>query len=427
MRTVLRWPPLLAAGVAVLLLAGTYQADEPVKKPKAKVKSQDAAIRAALRDVINKGADLFNPPNRDHAGCARLYQGALMAVRPLLKGHASLQKAVDQGLAEAETIPAPADRAFALRKVLDQVRAGLAGHKAPSKGGEKKTEEKKKIEEKKTEEKKTTKQTLWQRLGGEARVTKVVHDFVKTAAADPKLDFTRGGKYKVDAPKLERDLVDIISQHTGGPLHYTGPNMKEAHKGMHISNKEFDRAVEHFRRALKKNGVPRDAAADVLRIVDSTRTAIVQPAAQKKTEEKEGPLEKKTEEKKGSLKVEAPKGDQASVSGIISYKGKALPGGSVSFTNAAGKTYGSRIAADGSYHIKGPMPPGAYKVTLETASAKPAVKGPPKDAKEVTPPKGTQPPAARYVPIPQQYANVDTTSLTVTLRKGNNVFDIQLQ
>ena len=40
--------------------------------------------------------------------------------------------------------------------------------------------------------------TLWDRLGGEAGVSKVVDDFVAAAATDPKVDFSRGGKYKLD-------------------------------------------------------------------------------------------------------------------------------------------------------------------------------------------------------------------------------------
>ena len=62
---------------------------------------------------------------------------------------------------------------------------------------------------------------LWARLGGEPAVKAVVHDFVALAADDPQVDFTRGGRYPLDAAgiaNLERLLVELISAVSGGPL-----------------------------------------------------------------------------------------------------------------------------------------------------------------------------------------------------------------
>ena len=38
--------------------------------------------------------------------------------------------------------------------------------------------------------------SLWNRLGGEANVKRVVDDFVALAAADPKVNFFRAGAFK---------------------------------------------------------------------------------------------------------------------------------------------------------------------------------------------------------------------------------------
>ena len=84
----------------------------------------------------------------------------------------------------------------------------------------------------------TGEKPLWDRLGGEAAVKAVVHDFVVLAAADPKVDFFRGGKYTLDAEgvaNLERRLVELISAVSGGPLKYEGRDMKSVHEGMGIT------------------------------------------------------------------------------------------------------------------------------------------------------------------------------------------------
>src|SRR5262245_45134018 len=110
----------LGVGTAVLLggllvLGGRAQDTNEDRK------ALDEQVYKVLRDVINAGSDLYNRES-DHAGCARLYQGALMTLRPLLDHHPELQKNIDTGLKDADRIPAMAQRAHALRKVLDQVR-----------------------------------------------------------------------------------------------------------------------------------------------------------------------------------------------------------------------------------------------------------------------------------------------------------------
>jgi len=118
---------------------------------------------------------------------------------------------------------------------------------------------------------------LWQRLGGEPNVKKVIDDLVAAAGTDPKVDFFRNGKYKdVDVPTLKRLLVEFVSQATGGPLKYSGRSMKDVHKNMGITNAQFDALAAHLKAALEKNGAkPADVTA-VLTAVDGTRKDIVE-------------------------------------------------------------------------------------------------------------------------------------------------------
>src|SRR5262249_7889330 len=147
-------------------------------------------------------------------------------------------------------------RAFVLREVIDKIRADTNPNPKepppPPPGGK----------------------ALWDRLGGEAGVAKIVDDFTTAALADKKLDLTRGGKYLKDDAAVNRFkklMVELVGSVTGGPQKYTGRPMKEVHKGMQITDEEFNEAGVLLAAALKKNGVKEDDAADLLAIIAATR------------------------------------------------------------------------------------------------------------------------------------------------------------
>jgi len=106
------------------VLAGPARADE--KKPDATPQPRQALDRQlaeVLKDVHNRGADLYN--SGDVAGCYRLFQGALLTLRPLLDHRAELQKTIDGALAESERNPDMRRRAFALHRLIEDVRSQL--------------------------------------------------------------------------------------------------------------------------------------------------------------------------------------------------------------------------------------------------------------------------------------------------------------
>jgi hemoglobin len=249
-------PPLAAACLLVLALTSAFWAQEAQVTEKHETK----VLRAALKDVINQGAELFNKYG-DHAGCYRLFQGALIAIKPFLAP--PRQQEIDKALAYAESLPRYSDRAYELRKTIDSIRAQAA---TPSPV----------VPDQKTEVPGTT---LWDRLGGEKNVRKVVDDFTQAAAADPMVNVSRNGKYKLDEPSvkyLEQQLVDFISTATGGPLKYQGKSMKDIHKGMGITNAEYDALGKHVKKALEQNGARPEDVNAVLKAVESLRPEIVE-------------------------------------------------------------------------------------------------------------------------------------------------------
>lgn len=83
----------------------------------------DSRIDQSVFNAIVAGSHLY--AQKDVSGCYRLYQGALVAVEPLLAHRPDLRQAIVQGLKDAEGLKSDAPKALALRKVLDTVLTGL--------------------------------------------------------------------------------------------------------------------------------------------------------------------------------------------------------------------------------------------------------------------------------------------------------------
>ncbi len=132
-------------GVLVIATASVAGSQKPTNDSPAvpSPASPEQRLSDTLKDVINKGADLYNPPSRDHNACYRLFQGALMVARIQLDAYPEVQKEIDSALQEAERLGPSGERAFALRKALDKIRTTI-GQKPPSvKPADGKSDEKK--------------------------------------------------------------------------------------------------------------------------------------------------------------------------------------------------------------------------------------------------------------------------------------------
>jgi len=114
--------------------------------------------------------------------------------------------------------------------------------------------------------------SLYDRLGGKDALTAVVDDFVGNVAADKRIN---GFFAKADVPRLKRNLVDQICQGTGGPCVYTGKDMKTAHKGMGITDADFNALVEDLVKTLNKFNVPAKEQGELLGILGPMKPQIV--------------------------------------------------------------------------------------------------------------------------------------------------------
>lgn len=124
-------------------------------------------------------------------------------------------------------------------------------------------------------------ESLYNRLGGEKAITAVVSDFVDRIAADPKVNITRAGTMHpwdptpANVAKVKRLLTEQLCNAAGGPQKYTGRDMRSAHRGMQITDAEFDAAGAHLKTTLDKFNVPKREQDEVFQIVLAQRKDVV--------------------------------------------------------------------------------------------------------------------------------------------------------
>jgi hemoglobin len=97
----------------------------------------------------------------------------------------------------------------------------------------------------------TKEKSLYDRLGQKLAIEAVVDDFVTRVGRDDRIN-----KFfqKTDAVSFKAKLVDQICEASGGPCKYTGiyKDMKTAHKGMGITDADFNALVEDLAITLDK-------------------------------------------------------------------------------------------------------------------------------------------------------------------------------
>jgi len=117
--------------------------------------------------------------------------------------------------------------------------------------------------------------TLYQRLGGRENIKLIVDDFVATMAADPRVNSRFKGLDAARVAKLQTNLADQICDATGGPCAYLGQDMKTVHKGMGITEAEWNATVEDLVKSLNKFKVGAKEQEELLAALGGMKKDIV--------------------------------------------------------------------------------------------------------------------------------------------------------
>jgi hemoglobin len=95
--------------------------------------------------------------------------------------------------------------------------------------------------------------TLYQQLGAQPGLTKLMDDFMTRLLADSRM----GPFFKdVDHQHVKDELVTQFCEVSGGPCKRKGPDMKKAHSGMDITKSNFNALVEVLQQSMDAQGIP---------------------------------------------------------------------------------------------------------------------------------------------------------------------------
>lgn len=121
-----------------------------------------------------------------------------------------------------------------------------------------------------------TEKILYERLGGYDGITAFVDDLLPRLESDPQLGRfwqNRGD----DGVKREKQLlIDYLCSNAGGPIYYTGRDMKLSHVGMKISESDWSVFMGHAGDTMTALSVPQQECDDVAGFVLSLKDDIVE-------------------------------------------------------------------------------------------------------------------------------------------------------
>src|SRR6266446_3424000 len=118
--------------------------------------------------------------------------------------------------------------------------------------------------------------TLYERLGGYDAICAVANDLLPRLQTDPQLARYWQHRAENGLNREKQLLIDFLCSSAGGPLYYTGRDMKISHKGMKISESDWSAFLGHVNATLETFQVPQLERDQVVAFVQSTKADIVE-------------------------------------------------------------------------------------------------------------------------------------------------------
>ncbi|MDP9229281.1 MAG: group 1 truncated hemoglobin [Bacteroidota bacterium] len=119
-------------------------------------------------------------------------------------------------------------------------------------------------------------QSLYKRIGGYDAIAAVTDDFIGRLATNPQLSKFFGGVSADSQKKIRMHIIDLVCEASGGPCNYIGRDMKTSHKGLGISESDWNVSGDLFKQTLKKFNVPQKESDELVAIVASVKNDIVE-------------------------------------------------------------------------------------------------------------------------------------------------------
>lgn len=114
--------------------------------------------------------------------------------------------------------------------------------------------------------------SLYQKLGGKAAIDAAVELFYKKVLADERVKHFFDD---VSMDKQRRKQKDFLSFALGGPLPWTGKDMRKAHEGMGLTEAHFNAIGENLVLTLKELKISQELIDQVVAVVATTKDDVL--------------------------------------------------------------------------------------------------------------------------------------------------------
>ena len=118
----------------------------------------------------------------------------------------------------------------------------------------------------------TQNQSLFERLGGAEGIAAISADVVERHRVNALIK-TRF--LEVDMEKLKLLVSDFFNMGAGGPAQYEGRDMRAAHKGMNLNERELVAAVDDVLAVLDARAIDPTTRSEVLAILYSLKDEVL--------------------------------------------------------------------------------------------------------------------------------------------------------
>jgi len=118
--------------------------------------------------------------------------------------------------------------------------------------------------------------TLYTRLGGYDAIAAVASDLLPRLEGDALLGRFWQNRGDDGIAREKQLLINYLCASAGGPMVYTGRDMETSHRGMGITDADWDAFIGHLVATLNGFAVPEQERGEVLAFIDSTKEDIVE-------------------------------------------------------------------------------------------------------------------------------------------------------
>jgi hemoglobin len=91
--------------------------------------------------------------------------------------------------------------------------------------------------------------SLYERVGGDAAIARLVDEFYLRILSDPELSTMFTGSPMSALTRMQREYFTAA---LGGPERYSGLSLREAHQGRGITERQYARFAEHLLDTLRE-------------------------------------------------------------------------------------------------------------------------------------------------------------------------------